>query len=209
MTNFLQDGDVLVFQGDSITDTGRDTTADGLGSGYVSLIRGWLQARYPGVKYRLFNRGVGGDRTVELLARWKPDCLDLRPTVLSIMVGVNDVWRLRDEWNGQTFVPQALFEENYRRLLDQAGPVDRLVLMSPTTIENERDEELAAHLDQRAAFVRALAREAGAIYVPAREAFQRALNESPEVQWTLDGCHPTPAGHALLASTWLGAVGLQ
>jgi len=103
----------------------------------------------------------------------------------------------------------ALFEENYRRLLREAGPVDRLVLMSPTTIENERDQELAAHLDQRAAFVHALAQEVRAVYVPAREALKRALKESPEVQWTLDGCHPTPAGHALLASVWLGAVGLR
>jgi len=210
MKPFLQPHDTILFQGDSITDVGRCSTPDGLGTGYVSMIRGWLQARCPEAGYRVVNRGVGGDRTIELLARWQADCLALKPQVLSVSIGVNDVWRLRGEWNGQKFVTKAEFEANYRSLLDQArkAGVARFVLMSPTTIAEENDSALVDLLDERTAQVKALAREYGALYVPTREAMNRALRESPEVRWTGDGCHPTTAGHALMAAAWLEAVGL-
>lgn len=210
MNPFLQPRDTILFQGDSITDVGRCSTPDGLGTGYVSMIQGWFQARWPEAGYRVLNRGVGGDRTVELLARWKADCLDLKPQVLSLSIGVNDVWRLRGEWNGQKFVTKAEFDTNYRSLVDQAreAGIERLVLMSPTTIAEENDSALVDLLDERTDQVKALAREYGAIYVPTREALNRALTESPGTRWTADGCHPTTAGHALMASAWLEAVGL-
>jgi len=210
MPPFLKPHDTILFQGDSITDTGRRDSPDGLGEGYVAQIRGWFQARHQGQGWKVLNRGVGGDRTVELRARWADDCLGLRPDVLSISIGVNDVWRLREEWNGQSYVSARDFETNYRNLLDQAraAGVGRFVLMSPTTIAEEADAELAALLDERAGQVRALAAEYGAVYVPARETLNRALAADRATRWTLDGCHPTVAGHALLASAWLEAVGL-
>jgi lysophospholipase L1-like esterase len=95
------------------------------------MLRGWFQALVPELSLKVINRGVGGDRTTELLARWRQDCLELKPDVLSVSIGVNDVWRLLGEWNGQTFVTATEFEANYRRLLDQAVAtgVKRLVLM--------------------------------------------------------------------------------
>ena len=210
MNTLLHSGDTILFQGDSITDVGRCESTDGLGSGYVAQLAGLFQARYGAAQWTVLNRGIGGDRTVELLARWKVDCLDLRPDVLSIKVGVNDVWRLRGEWEGQTYVSAKEFDTNYRRLLDQArtSGIGRLVLVSPTVIENNEDQELADLLEERAAQVRALAREYQAVYVPAREAFVTALRSHPEVQWTSDGCHPTAAGHALIAATWAEALGV-
>ena len=201
---------IFLFQGDSITDAGRNSTTDGLGTGYVSMIRAWLQARHASAGHRVLNRGVGGDRTVELLARWKGDCLDLQADLLSVSIGVNDVWRFREEWNGQKFVPGAEYVANYRSLLDQAlkAGVSRLVLMSPTSIDEERDSRFVELLDERTEQVKTLAREYGAVYVPTREAQLRALKEAPETRWTEDGCHPTVAGHALMAATWLEAVGL-
>jgi lysophospholipase L1-like esterase len=80
------------------------------------------------------------------------------------------------------------------------------VLISPTVIDNNHDRELADLLDERAATVRTLAQEYGAVYVPAREAFVAALAAHPETEWTTDGCHPTAAGHALIAATWAKAV---
>lgn len=208
MASFLRPGDTILFQGDSITDVGRRDTPDGLGTGYPAILHGWFQARRSTAGYRTLNRGIGGDRTTELLARWKEDCLDLRPDVLSISIGVNDVWRIRGEWNGQTYVDAKQFEGNYRRLLDQAkaGGIGRVVLMSPTTIEEERDGELSQLLDERTAQVRLLARDYGALYVPTREAFVAALKAPSNTQWTLDGCHPTVAGHALMAATWWDTV---
>lgn len=206
----IRSDDTILFQGDSITDVGRCSTADGLGNGYVAMVRAHLTARHPALRVRVVNRGVGGDRTVELLARWKPDCVEVGAQVLSIKVGVNDVWRLRGEWNGQKYVPPADYEANYRRLIAdaRAAGVRVLALVSPTTIAEENDGELARLLDERAAIVRRLAGEHGAVYVPAREAITRALREQPGVRWTTDGCHPTVAGHALIAATWMEAMGM-
>ena len=208
MKPFLLPTDLILFQGDSITDAGRHDTADGLGTGYVALVAGLLQQGFPGP--RVMNRGVGGDRTVELLNRWKDDCLGLKPDVLSIMIGVNDVWRLTGVWNDQVFVPFDDYVANLRRLLDQAktAGISRFVLMSPTTIEDEGNRELARHLDERTEAVKALAGDYDAVYVPTRETQKHALESNRQVRWTLDGCHPTPAGHALIAGAWLQAVGV-
>jgi lysophospholipase L1-like esterase len=200
---------VLLFQGDSITDAGRRDSPDGLGFGYVSMIAGILGAD-PGFKaLKVLNRGISGDRTTELAARWDEDCLDLKPDALSVMVGVNDVWRLRGEWNGQSYIGPKEFRANYRALLERAkgAGIAGLILMSPTTIENEKDAELSALLDEEAGIVRELAREFGAAYVDAREEQKRVLKERPDILWTTDGCHPSLAGHAAIASTWLRATG--
>lgn len=210
MSTPIRNDDLILFQGDSITDAGRCGTGDGLGGGYVAMVRAMITARHPGLAVRIANRGVGGDRTTELLARWRADCLDVRPQVLSIKIGVNDVWRLRGEWNGQKYVPLADYRANYESLIAQAkgSGVRVLALVGPTTIAEENDGELARQLDERAACVRELATRHGAVYVPAREAIVRALKEQPGVRWTSDGCHPTAAGHALIAATWMQALGL-
>jgi acyl-CoA thioesterase-1 len=210
MPDAIRADDLILFQGDSITDCGRVNSADGLGAGYAAMVRAMITARHPHLRVRIANRGVGGDRTVELLNRWQPDCLDIRPQVLSVKIGVNDVWRLRGQWNGQSFVPFEQYCANYERLLDLAAGagVRQFVLVSPTTIAEDNDSELSRHLDQRAAFVRELAARRGAVYVPAREVQQRAMREQANVRWTSDGCHPSAAGHALIAAAWMQAVGL-
>ncbi len=209
MSSVLSKGDLILFQGDSITDAGRGGSPDGLGGGYVAMVRGMLAAKYAGESYRVVNRGIGGDRTVELLARWKVDCLDLKPAVLSIMIGVNDVWRLRGEWNGQKFIPFAEYKQNYIQLLDQAvaAGITRFFLASPSAIDDNKDPEVNRHLDERADLVKELATRYKGVYVPMRETQARALVDYPEVKWTSDGCHPTAAGHALLAQTWVHAAG--
>jgi len=206
----LHDGATILFQGDSITDAGRASSPDGLGGGYVSIIQGILAAKAPQRGFKIVNRGVGGDRTVELLARWKRDCLELKPDLLSIMIGVNDVWRLRGEWNGQKFVTLEEYCANLRKLVEQAldSGIKRLALMSPSAISDNLDEELSAHLDERAAFAKTLAAEKKAVYVPIREVQKQAMAQFPSVRWTADGCHPNSTGHALFAQTWLGSVGL-
>lgn len=209
MTLF-QTNDRILFQGDSITDAGRCTTPDNLGAGYVALLRGFFQVRHPNLHLEVMNYGVGGNRTTELLERWKVDCEDLKPQVLSLMIGVNDVWRLRGMWNGQVYVTLDEYKKQYRMLLDRAlsAGVRQLILMSPTTIAEDNDLELARLLDERTECVKKFASEYGAIYVPTREKQQVAMREAPETRWTADGCHPTAAGHALIAATWLEAVSL-
>jgi lysophospholipase L1-like esterase len=126
------------------------------------------------------------------------------------MIGVNDVWRLRGEWNGQKFVTFAEYKANYIRLLDQAvaAGITRFFLASPSAIDDNKDPEVNGHLDERAGFVKELAAKYQGVYVPMRETQARALVEYPDVKWTSDGCHPTAAGHALLAQTWVKAAGL-
>lgn len=206
----IRANDMILFQGDSITDFGRVGSPGGLGTGYVGVIQGLVQARHGKLKLRIVNRGVGGDRTAELLARWQKDCLDLKPDVLSIMIGVNDVWRKKGEWNGQKHIPLPQFTDNCVRLLDQAvaSGIKRLVLMSPTTIDQENEGELNQLLHQYTDTVKALAAKYKAVYVPSHEAMLAARAAAPEVTWTGDGCHPTTPGHALLADCWLKAVGL-
>jgi len=205
----LKSGDRLLFQGDSITDAGRDTPP-GLGIGYVAMIRGMLSRLHPDLDVEIVNRGVGGDRTPELLTRWQTDCLDIHPSVLSIMIGVNDVWRKFRAWNGQLYIPLADFRNNYIRLLEQAqaAGIKRFVLVSPATITREDRSPENDLLGEYAAVTVELARQFDAIYVPAREAMLKARGNQPQVVWTTDGCHPTTAGHALLATTWLQATGM-
>ena len=209
-TFHFRSGDRILFQGDSITDCGRRESPDGLGNGYVAMIQGILAARRPDLRVRILNRGVGGDRTAELLTRWEEDCLQLKPDILSIMIGVNDVWRKLAEWNGQKHIHLPQYRRNLVRLVEtaMAAGVRQLVLMSPTTIEKENRGPLNELLGEYDAYVRELAAAQQAIYVPARAAFLRAREQCPEVVWSADGCHPSVAGHALLAHEWLKATGV-
>ena len=206
----FKDGARILFQGDSITDCGcRDPqNINPLGGGYVSIVRGLISAQYPDAKLTILNRGRSGDRTEELLKRWDEDTRPLKPDWLSIMIGVNDVWRKRGEWQGQTYIALPQYRANYVKLLEQAQGwgISKLVLVSPTTIDDDPNSELNKLLEEYDATVRELAKKFNAIYVPARERMWKAIVNVPTVRWTSDGCHPTVAGHALLASVWLESV---
>lgn len=204
----LDANSTILFQGDSITDAGRRDAPDGLGGGYVAMIRALLSTKGGTARYKILNRGIGGDRSAELLARWKADCLDIKPDLLSIMIGVNDVWRLMGEWEGQKFISFEEYCANCRELVGQAraAGIKHIALMSPSAISDNNDPVICGHLDQRADFIKALAAEIKAVYVPIREAQKRSFKLYPEIKWTADGCHPTAAGHALFAQTWIETV---
>jgi len=205
----IRSGDRVLFQGDSITDCGRrNEGADPLGGGYVAQIVGQLAVRRPELAVEFVNRGVSGDRTPELLARWQRDCLDLKPQVLSIKIGVNDVWRKRRTADGQGHVPLDEFQGNLRNLCDQAraGGVRTLVLVSPTTIDADPASDLNILLGTYAEWVRSYAADTKAIFVDARTPLLRARASQPTVRWTPDGCHPATSGHAVLATAWCDAV---
>lgn len=208
MLNYLRQNDSILFQGDSITDTGRREDPAGMGSGYAGIAAGWIQASLPEMGFRFVNRGVGGDRTTELLERWKEDCEDLRPQVLSVKIGVNDVWRILGSWNGQHYVPVEEYADNYRRLLDRAlkAGTRQLILCSPTTIDNGTNREVSELLAERRDIVKALAAEYRALYVPLQETQASLMEKRPDIAWTVDGCHPSAAGHAALAKCWIETV---
>lgn len=204
----LNNNDVVLFQGDSITDWGRNRE-DGasLGVGYSLMAASRVGHLYPEKNITFLNRGIGGNRTIDLQERWDTDCLDLKPNVLSIMIGINDTWRRYDN-NENTPVEQ--YEARYRDLLQRAtDKLDvKLIMMEPFVLPVPEDRKLwRTDLDPKIHVVRQLAREFGAVLVPLDGLFAEASTKADPAFWTPDGVHPSPAGHALIAEAWLKAAG--
>jgi lysophospholipase L1-like esterase len=208
----LNDGAVILFQGDSITDGGRDRAANAayyhaLGHGYAYLIAARLGADHPDLGLTFLNRAISGHRVVDLYARWKEDALNLAPDLLSILVGINDVGA---EQLFKAGVSTAKYETVYRMLLEEtiaARPDVRLVLGEPFFVAVAADaHNTRAQVDERRQIVRQLAREFGAVFVPFQEVFDRACQRRPGPYWLGDGVHPSAAGHELMARAWLDAV---
>jgi lysophospholipase L1-like esterase len=156
----------------------------------------------------VLNRGVGGDRVADLRRRWSGDCLDLKPNVVSVLIGINDTWRRYDSGEITTI---ASYEADYRYVLDRlrATSDSQLVLVEPFLLSVLPDQEgWRADLDPRIRAVSALAAEYEAVIVRADLAFQRAAESLGVAELASDGVHPTELGHRLLAAEWLTAVGL-
>ena len=201
-----------LFQGDSITDCGRGDYENpyATGRGYPRLLEAELMARDGDCE--VMNCGIGGNRVVDLLARWKKDCLNLKPDVITILIGVNDVWHELGNHNG---VSVPLFEEVYRILLREtfaALPDARLILMGAYVIPGlgivPEWETFTREVKARRDVTRRLAEEFHLDYVDLQEAFDEAQKRFPAAHWTGDGVHPTAAGHELIAQAWKKAMGL-
>ncbi len=204
----LQDGQTVLFQGDSITDAGRKKDqSDSLGGGYPSLIAPWILAAHPEEDIRFLNRGVSGNRVVELQERWEEDCIDLKPDWLSILIGVNDTWRGYDS-NDPTSADQ--YEVGYKKLLDRVHEhlQTQIILLEPFILNvGENVWKMREDLDSKRAAARRISEEYNTLFVPLDDHFQAASEHREPEFWAKDGVHPTPAGHALIAQAWLEAVG--
>jgi lysophospholipase L1-like esterase len=200
--------DVLVFQGDSITDCGRDRSVTepndlaGLGRGYAMLAAAGVRAFSIGVD--VHNRGVGGDEVPDLLDRWDADCVALRPTVVSVLIGVNDMWRKIDSGKANTV---GGYDDRLGELLDRtrdALPGVRLIVGEPFVLRvGAVTDEWFPEFDERRAVARRQAERAGARFVAYQTMFDRAVQRAPAAYWAYDGVHPTLAGHRLMADAWL------
>lgn len=198
---------VVLFQGDSITDAGRDyADTNSLGTGYAMMASAWFSACHPEKNVTFLNRGISGNRVRDLRARWEEDCLNLQPTWVSILIGINDCWRRYDS-NDPTAVES--FETDYRAILEKVKQELNadLILCEPFVLPHPADrEKWREDLDPKIAVVRKLAREFEAIYVPLDGVFAQASAQRHPEFWAGDGVHPSPAGHALIAQNWLKAV---
>ena len=204
----------LLFQGDSITDCSRaiteaeDTRHTFLGSGYVSLLAAEIYGDQPEKDWRIFNRGISGNRVVDLYARWKVDALVLKPDVLSILIGVNDTWH---EYNRQNGVEVPRYEEFLRRLISWTKdtlPEVKIVLLEPFVLPfGAVGEAWPAEIAERAEVVRKTAADFGAVFVPLQDEFTAAAKAYGMEYWLRDGVHPTYAGHRLIAKAWMKAAG--
>ena len=202
-----QDGRVL-FQGDSITDGGRDySDPDSLGSGYVLMAASLFGARHPERNVQFLNRGVSGNRTVELLERWQRDTVDLKPDVLTILIGINDVWY---HPGGPTNTDISRFKEDYRKLLAwtrEALPETAIILMEPFNLPF--DEEMKSWrpcLDLEIDAVRQFSVEFETSLITLDGVFARAMTLMPGEWWSYEGIHPRNPGCGLIADQWLAAV---
>lgn len=200
---------VLLFQGDSITDAGRDRMAlgpnnvGGLGNGYPFLLACDLLRDHAASDLNILNRGISGNKVPDLQARWQQDCVELKPNVLSILIGVNDLWhRLNGNYTGT----KEEYETGYRALLKgtrEKLPQTRLVICEPFVLRcGSINDKWFPEFNERRASARKLAEEFGASFVPFQSMFDQATKTAPPEYWARDGVHPSLAGHALMAKTW-------
>ena len=203
----------LLMIGDSITDVGRakpvgEGRNDALGAGYAGLVDSHLKSRYPEKRIRVVNMGLSGNTVRDLKARWQSDVFDLKPDWLSIMIGINDVWRqfdspLQTEWG----VPLDEYEETLAKLVEQTKPlVKGLILATPYFIEPNKDDAMRASMDQYGKVVRELARKNGTLFVDTQAAFDEVLKHMHPMALAWDRVHPNQIGHMLLAKAFLKAI---
>lgn len=202
----------LLFQGDSITDCGRSREDNlplgaGLGAGYPNLIAARLLASRTDIEWNIINRAISGNRVVDLYGRWKIDALNLKPDMISIMIGVNDTWHEKARQNGVE-VPR--YARIYRELLQwtrESLPNVKLVLMEPYVhVFGAVTPDWVDEINQRREVVRQLAADFNATLIKSQDILDKALEKAPQEHWTKDGVHPTLAGHQLFADAWLDAI---
>jgi lysophospholipase L1-like esterase len=198
----------VLFQGDSITDGNRGRSDDLnhiLGHGYQALVASRFGADLPERNLLFVNRGISGNRVSDLLGRWQTDAIDLKPDILSILIGVNDL---------NSGVSAEEYERQYDQLLGdtvKALPHTRLVLCEPfgLPVGGKKDnwETYRADLAARQAIVARLADKYHAPVVHFQRVFDDAARRAPADYWIWDGVHPTYAGHQLMADEWVRTVG--
>lgn len=199
----------ILFQGDSITDANRGRENDNLrGSGYPTMVGGKLGFDCPN-EYEFLNRGIGGNRVVDLLARVKADIINLKPDIMSILIGVNDVWH---ELSFQNGVGTESYEKIYNLLIDEicaALPEIKLIILEPFVLKGTATEEqwetFRFEVEQRAAAAKRVAEGHGLPFVELQKKFDDAEKLAPASYWLIDGVHPTAAGHELISREWIAA----
>jgi lysophospholipase L1-like esterase len=199
----FQTGTRVLFQGDSITDGNRGRSADPnhiLGHGYVFVIAARHGAAFPERNLTFLNRGISGNTVGDLAKRWTPDTMELRPDLLSILIGINDSAR------GEALES---YEQDYDRLLAtvrEANPNIRLVLCTPFILpvgkQKEGFEKRLTNVRQREEIVTRLASKHGAALVRFQPVFEAACARAAAEYWMWDGIHPTYSGHQLMADEW-------
>jgi lysophospholipase L1-like esterase len=216
----LKQGATVLLQGDSITDAGRDKSNfepnnyKALGRGYAQLIGYHLLSKYPEKGLKIYNRGISGNKVPDLDARWDRDCIELKPDVLSIMIGVNDYWHtvaFGSKYKGTI----ESYETGFKALLKrtkEALPETQIVICEPFVVraaDGSTRSDWFPEFDHRRAKAKAAAESVGAIYVQYQQMFDAAVAASyPPKDLAGDAIHPSPHGHGLMASRWLGDTGL-
>jgi lysophospholipase L1-like esterase len=210
----LEKGNTILFQGDSITDAGRQkdessyNNAGSLGRGYALLAGASLLAGNPGLDLKIYNKGISGNKVYQLAERWDNDCLDIKPDILSILIGVNDIWHtLTGNYNGTV----DKYRDDYTALLERtkkALPGVKLVICEPFAVPGVKavDDKWYPEFYGYQETAAEIADKFGAVFIPLQKVFDTAMKQAPGSYWTPDGVHPSLAGAQLMATAWLSVV---
>lgn len=203
----------ILFQGDSITDAARSKDSDiYLGVGYARMVEAQLGFEQKD-KYTFINRGVNGNRIIDLYARIKRDIIAVKPDYMSILIGVNDVWH---EITSQNGISAEKYEKLYTMMLDEIIselPNTKIMIMLPYVLEGaatcnneenpQRFDIFKTEVQKRAAAAKRVAEKFGLPYIDLQQAFDSASDTVPPSYWATDGVHPTAMGHELIKREWL------
>ncbi len=202
----------ILFQGDSITDCGRGNSISGFGDGYAMLVTAQLGFECPG-EYTFYNKGISGNRIVDIYARIKEDIINLKPDYMSLLIGVNDVWHEFDRHNG---VAAEKFEKIYDMLINEIKeelPNIKIVILEPfclrasATENTEKDPDkwniFSTEVKKRAEKARKIAEKYELPFITLQDKFDEVAKATENTYWLFDGVHPTLMGHELIKREWL------
>lgn len=207
----VQPNDIIVFQGDSITDAGRDKKDSlynhppALGNGYVFLASAKILNIFASNNLKVYNRGISGNKVPQLHERWKEDCLDLKPNILSILVGINDYWHKR---NGNYEGNAITYKDQYRSLIEATLSTNeniKIIIAEPFAVNNVQHvtDDWLPELTKYQQAAKELSQEFNTLFIPLQKIFDHALKVADGGYWTTDGIHTTLAGAELMAEAWL------
>lgn len=210
----LSKNNVILFQGDSITDMGRNRSRkdandnSGLGPGYPFVAASQLLLNHPDKNLQIYNRGISGNVVPQLAARWDEDCLDLKPNILSILVGVNDYWHTL---NGSYKGTVQDYHDGYKKLLERTKktlPDVQLIIGEPYAIVGVKsvNKSWFPTFTAYQKIARELAKSFDAVFIPYQQIYEQAIKLAPASYWTHDGVHPDTAGDALMANAILKVI---
>jgi lysophospholipase L1-like esterase len=204
----------ILFQGDSITDAGRNkedmsfNNPRALGTGYAMLAAAQLLEEFAGLNLKIYNKGISGNKVFQLAERWDKDCLDLKPDLLSILIGVNDFWH---KLNGTYKGTIEIYRNDYITLIDRTLnvlPDVTLVICEPYAVPGVKavDDKWYPEFYEYQKAAREIAAKFGAIFIPFQKIYDEALKEAPAAYWTGDGVHASFPGAQLMAEAWVEII---
>jgi len=211
----LKKGQRLLMIGDSVTDAGRTYPVGqglgGMGSGYPALVRALLESSYPETPIHVMNVGISGNTVRDLNTRWQCDVIDLTPDWVSVMIGINDVWRQYDSPTMpaiHVYLPE--YERTLRALVDRTMPITQgMVLLTPYYMEPNKNDPMRKTMDAYGAAVKKIAEATGALFVDTQALFDHLFAHTYPATVAWDRIHPNMTGHMLLARALLKALGAQ
>ena len=212
----FEKNDTLLFIGDSISDYDRKRPVgeglfNGWGTSYVANVGALLGCMYPEVGVRVKNVGISGNQVRDLDARWQTDVLDQKPDWVSVLIGINDVWRQFDSpLLTEQHVPIEEYEATYEKLIQETLPhVKGMILMTPFFMEPNKQDSMRAMMDKYGAVVKKLAEKYNLVFVDLQEGWDRLFQHMHPCNIAWDRIHPNQIGCMYIAKQFLAAVGFE